>query len=470
MTRMSSLSRLSFCPWLILITALVTALLSAALQAAPTDFGSSGNAIGDDVLYHIGGGSAVNMGGAGDMQSIGVGVGWNSNLMCGKMDLNTTLHNQLNGLTDGFQNIMGDVIQSATGAVASLPALIIQRADPGLYNLLTNGILQARLDFDRSKASCQAMAERMAHITGNQNSWNTLAEGQALKEAMAQNQDAVAVTAQAEADNGNTGVPWVGGEKSGGKQQAPIKVVKDVTKAGYNLLNGRNATDNSSIDPKGCNSGLLCKTWKSPDEAAGFANRVLGEDEQQTCEGCTKSTATAGVGLTPLIQEEYDVKLGALKELISGGKTTTLENLDAAGSNSMPVTRGVITALRDEPDQELLAQRLASEIAVTSILEKALLLQRALLAGKKEPNVSANDLATQTIDVEREALQQEIANLLTDLEMRRSLTSNSPSAIIARHQQRKDNSRTIFEGDTDVNRLESIEKAVKGSGGRPPHP
>ncbi len=98
------------------------------------------------------------------------------------------------------------------------------------------------------------------------------------------------------------------------------------------------------------------------------------------------------------------------------------------------------------------------------------MLQRALLAGKKEPNVSANDLAAQTIDVEREALQQEIANLLTDLEMRRSLTSNSPSAIIARHQQRKDNSRTIFEGDTDVNRLESIEKAVKGSGGRPPQP
>ena len=36
------------------------------------------------------------------------------------------------------------VIQNATSAVASLPALIIQRADPGLYNLLTNGILQAR--------------------------------------------------------------------------------------------------------------------------------------------------------------------------------------------------------------------------------------------------------------------------------------------------------------------------------------
>jgi hypothetical protein len=31
---------------------------------------------------------------------------------------------------------MNQVIQSATSAVASLPALIIQRADPALYNLL----------------------------------------------------------------------------------------------------------------------------------------------------------------------------------------------------------------------------------------------------------------------------------------------------------------------------------------------
>jgi hypothetical protein len=115
----------------------------------------SGSVIGDDVLYSIGGGRAVSMGGAGNMQSIGVGVGWNSNLICGDMSITTTLQNQLNGITNGFQQIMSNVIQSATSAVASLPALIIQRADPGLYNLLTNGVLQARLDFDRSKLTCR---------------------------------------------------------------------------------------------------------------------------------------------------------------------------------------------------------------------------------------------------------------------------------------------------------------------------
>src|SRR5690606_22075181 len=108
----------------------------------------------------------------------------------------------------GFQSIMSNVIQNATAAVASLPALIIQRADPGLYNLLTNGILQARLDFDRSKMTCRAIANRMADTAGGQLGWDQLAEGMALKEAVADN-DAVAAIEEAEANRGNGGVPWV---------------------------------------------------------------------------------------------------------------------------------------------------------------------------------------------------------------------------------------------------------------------
>src|SRR3546814_12032087 len=94
-----------------------------------------------------------------------------------------------------------------------------------------------------------------------------------------------------------------------------------------------------------------------------------------------------------MIQEEYETKLQALQELVTGARSTTLANLDAAGSSSLPITRGVIEALRDEPDQDVLGRRLASEAALSSVLEKALLLQRTLLTGKKEPNVAANELA-----------------------------------------------------------------------------
>ncbi|HDY6860465.1 TPA: integrating conjugative element protein [Pseudomonas aeruginosa] len=447
---------------LVAVITLVVGVAWAQTRIDPNGVNVSGSVIGDDVLYSIGGGRAVSMGGAGNMQSIGVGVGWNSNLICGDMSITTTLQNQLNGITNGFQTIMSNVIQNATSAVASLPALIIQRADPGLYNLLTNGILQARLDFDRSKMTCRAIANRMADMAGGQAGWDQLAEGMALRDAVSST-DAVSAIERAESNKGNNGVPWVGGGNAGGSGQSSIKVVGDVTRAGYNLLNGRSATDTSSIARSACGNRLTCQTWSSPQVAADWATRVLGEREQRTCENCTKTQTTPGVGLTPMIQEEYETKLQALQELVTGARPTTLANLDAAGSSSLPITRGVIEALRDEPDQDVLGRRLASEAALSSVLEKALLLQRTLLTGKKEPNVAANELAVQAVDQENSALEQEINNLKTELELRRTLAGNSAMAIIQRHSTRAAGSRGVFEGDTTRDRLREVQKPRSGT-------
>jgi integrating conjugative element protein (TIGR03755 family) len=436
--------------------------LRAGTRIDSSGVSTSGSVIGDDVLYSIGGGRAVSMGKVGSMQSIGVGAGWNSNLICGDMSLESTLGNQLNGVTDGFQTIMSTVIRNATSAVASLPALIIQRADPALYNLLTNGILQGRMDFDRSKMTCRAIANRMADMAGGQAGWDQLAEGMSLKHAVA-GKDAVSAIETAESSHGNNGVPWVGGSNAGGSGQQGIKVVSDVTRAGYNLLNSRPVTEASAIDASTCGNRLTCQTWSSPQAAADWATRVLGEREQRTCESCAKTQTTPGVGLTPLIQEEYETKLQALKALVNGSRPMSVANLEAAGSSSLPITRGVIEALRDEPDQDLLGKRLASEAALSSVLEKALLLQRTLLTGKKEPNVAANAMASEAVDRESDALEQEIQSLKTELELRRTLASNSPTAILQRHQARSGGSRGIYEGDPTRDRLDQIQKPASGS-------
>lgn len=450
------------------LAALAAACVALTASAAQTHLNANsasvnGSVIGDDVLYSIGGGRAVAMGGAGNMQSIGVGVGWNSNLICGNMSLTTTLHNQLNGVTNGFQSIMSTVIQNATGAVASLPALIIQRANPGLYNLLTNGILQARLDFDRSKMTCRAIANRIADAAGGQAGWDQLSEGLMLRDTVGSGNgngtsDAVSAVERAESNKGASGVPWVGGDNAGGVGQRSIKVVGDVTKAGYNLLNKRSVGDTSSIASTACGNGLTCQTWTSPQAAADWATRVLGEREQRTCDGCTKTQTTPGVGLTPVIQETYETKLQALRDLLTGAKPPTTANLDAAGSEALPITRGVVEALRDEPDQDVLGKRLASEAALSSVLEQALLLQRTLLAGKKEPNVAANELAVKAVDQEAGALEQEIDNLKTELDLRRTLAGNSAMAIVQRHDVRAGGSRGIFEGDPTPDHLKEIQK------------
>ena len=442
--------------------ALLSGVLSLPAGAAQTRLDSngvsvSGPVIGDDVFYSIGGGRAVSMGGAGNMQSVGVGAGWNTNLLCGNMNLSTTLENQLNGATNGFQTIMSSVIENASNAVASLPALIIQRADPGLYNLLTNGILQARLDFDRSKMTCRAIGNRMADAIGGEAGWDQIAEGIALKNAVGSN-DAVSAVEQAESSHGNNGVPWVGGTSAGGSGQSPIKLVSDVTRAGYNLLNGRSVDDTSSIDSNTCGDRLACQTWASPQAATTWATRVLGEREERTCETCTKTETTPGVGLAPLIQAEYDTKLQALQGLVDGTQPLTQTNLDAAGSTALPITRGVIEALRDEPDQDALGKRLVSEVALSSVLEKALLLQRLLLTGMKEPNVAANALATKAVSQENSTLEREIDNLKTELDLRHTLAGNAALTIIDRDNTRDADSRGIFQGDTTPDHLDAIQQ------------
>jgi hypothetical protein len=96
------------------------------------------------------------------------------------------------------------------------------------------------------------------------------------------------------------------------------------------------------------------------------------------------------------------------------------------------------------------------------VLEKALLLQRTLLTGKKEPNVAANQLAVEAVNHESDTLDQEIRNLKTELELRRELANNSPMAIIQRHGTRAAGSRGIYEGDPVPDRLDRLQKGNPG--------
>lgn len=98
-------------------------------------------------------------------------------------------------------------------------------------------------------------------------------------------------------------------------------------------------------------------------------------------------------------------------------------------------------------------------MALASVLEKALLLQRTLLTGREEPNVAINELAQQAISAESDTLTQEIGNLKTELELRQTLAGNSPMVLIQRHSARSGGSRGIYEGDASRNRLDEIEQA-----------
>ena len=96
---------------------LIFSLPSQAEHAVVSTDSSAGlkGAISDYLFYTIGGGSVISPPpGHSNMEKLSIGAGWNSDLMCGNFNISTTVKNQLNGLTDGFKNLMSNVISSAS--------------------------------------------------------------------------------------------------------------------------------------------------------------------------------------------------------------------------------------------------------------------------------------------------------------------------------------------------------------------
>lgn len=380
--------------------------------------------------------------------------------------MGATVSNQLNGVTNGFQNMMSNVVSNATGAVASLPAMIIQRSNPALYDLLTNGVLQGRLDFDKSKLSCQRMSEQLADATlGGQMQQAAMAEN--WRGIAASNPDAVSAQETAEAQAGDAGRTWVGGQKRGGHGQQPIRVVEDTSKAGYNLLHGRtDTTSNQSVSGGGggwgsvaissgdwiggggisggngsggsgdeCQGGM-CTVWSSPDEAAEWTKKIVGDTEIQTCDGCEKSQSIAGTGLIRELEDEQQAIHERLVDMLNGGEITQAKLNDISAGNGLAVSRGVIEAMRSDPQGPLLAQRLASEMALARTLTKAMWARRTLIAGSSDPGIENNQAGMSALDRKVDAFNRDIELLQSEMEIRQSLASNAAMQALRRAANR----------------------------------
>ncbi|WP_298838764.1 hypothetical protein [uncultured Salinicola sp.] len=395
----------------------------------------------------------------------GIGVGWNVNASCGNFDIGSTVSNQLNGVTNGFQDMMGNVVSNATGAVASLPAMIIQRANPALYDLLTNGVLQGRLDFDKSKLSCQRMANQLADATlGDRMQQAAMAEN--WKDVASSNTDAVSAQETVEEEAGNNGRTWVGGQRRGGAGQEPVRVVEDTAKAGYNLLYGRtDPTSDEAVSGGGggwgsvatssgdwiggggisgggggggggdCQGGM-CTIWGSPEEAAEWTKSIVGDTELRTCNGCEKSQSVAGTGLVRELEEEQQEIHENLVDMLNGGEITQAKLNEVSAGDGLAVSRGVIEAMRSDPQGRLLAQRLASEMALARTLTKAMWGRRMLMAGTSDPGIENNEEGMTALDRKIDGFNRDIALLKSEMEIRQSLASNAAMSALKRAANR----------------------------------
>ncbi|WP_305840103.1 integrating conjugative element protein [Photobacterium leiognathi] len=375
---------------------------------------TSSLAANDLIYYAIGEGAVLSAPAREDhLVSKTLGLNWEMNLQCGLLDPSVTVKNQLNGITKGFQDMMGNVLKNATSAVMSLPGYFLQKEDPGLYDLLTNGVLQGKFDFDNGKTSCEAMTKAMGEKLAS-NEWTELSQGHAWTKAV-KTGDAVQAKIDAEKSQGNKGIVWAGGRSSGGRSQPAIMVTGDTAKAGFTML-----TDGQSKAKK---EGLY-RYWDNKEAMAEWLTGIIGETTHQTGTDKTQEGAKAGIGLSAEVNTIAKALHQELQAAIYQGQ----------GSATFPPA--FIQALKADPARDVLQTRVASEVAFSQTIDKALLARRTLLAGKNEVYISQHTLAQKAIAHALSQLEQDIQFLQFEATVRKQFSSHIVDEVIRRNQHR----------------------------------
>ena len=119
---------------------------------------------------------------------------------------------------------MNAMTAAASSAIAALPALILQRANPGLYDLFQNALLKAEHTMQLATKSCEVMEAEIARGKNPYADLITLSKGNDWKLQMGiGGNDAVTAKEAVDSANGENGIPWITGQ-AGGRRPAGTSV------------------------------------------------------------------------------------------------------------------------------------------------------------------------------------------------------------------------------------------------------
>ena len=364
---------------------------------------------------------------------------------CGKFDPVLGVAETLNQVKSGAEDMLRAMTQAATGAIASLPALILQRANPGLYELMQNALVGAKLRVDLATKDCRQMEADIAQGKNPYYELIVLSKGNDWKRQMSVGgNNAVFAQQQVESINGGNGIPWILGQSAGGQGQLPLRLTGDVVKAGYNVTLNRNVglVDSAPISTV----GRLHQIWSTPQAAAAWITNVVGEHEVTTCENCPK-TAMPGQGLLPSLSTETIDLIARLDAVIASPTPTARAALAELSGPNIALTREVIDAIAELPsgEQEIVKARLVNDIAVSRTLEKAFYARRLLLTGSQIPEVLNSTTATDHVNDAVATLDAEIERLLFEYRTRQEVVSDTVQRLMKRAAGIREVSRGIPE-------------------------
>lgn len=380
---------------------------------------------------------------------------WGINYSCGKFNPQLGVSTVLNDVKSGADAFMNNMLSAATSAISSLPALILQRANPGLYDLFQGGLLAAKEQVTLATKNCEQMEAEIAKGINPFDDWATLAVGRDWKVQMgtggtsSAGTDIMSAKRTVENNAGKNGVDWVGGI-SGGLGQPPIRMPTDIVKAGYNIT--MNRAPGASGIPSG--TGRVKTIWGSVEAAMNFSDSFVGSQAIRTYEGHVNSI-TPGKGLLNLIENKKNAIVLLLGAMVANPSTATVTNLEAISAPGTRLSKQTIIALArlTLAEKSIFIDKISEEIAMSQLIEQALLIRRMITMGSNEPNV-AHAVKPEKLKPYLDKINIQIETVLFEKRIRKELIGDTVPMLLAMESRRKARGLLVKpSGTNDVNEM-----------------
>jgi len=356
---------------------------------------------------------------------------------CGEFDPSSSLKNFMNNLKNSADDAMNTVSQAASSALAGLPALMLARNSPDLYELMQTSVFRAEEKLKFNAMSCQQIERQLAAGENPYKQWTELAQGTSLNEESESNPDVNSAMREVEEQGGDNGVympvPGKGVTKAGGKGQEPIKVNTTASVTGYNIMLGRDTTDLNEPNGTEDKETEIVRNFETPEKLAQWTKSVIGErDIYTTKQPENEPEYVAGKGMIQTAAENRQEVVESLYRALSvDGKSQKVEILRESFKGTTPVTVGLLKRIEssDKDIQRNIIHSLAEEISMGNEIQKALIARRALIVSLSEPNIAASSAARQSIKEAIVLIEDEIERSMFEYRLRKELVTDFANAL-----------------------------------------
>ncbi|MCB1776124.1 MAG: hypothetical protein KDI50_01695 [Candidatus Competibacteraceae bacterium] len=236
---------------------------------------------------------------------------------CGQFNAFDNVEAMINQTIEKFKELPQMFVMAVQGAIAALPAYILNKINPTLYNTVTKNLDEAFRLFEVNFKDCQTIEREIAL---GQNPYQSLVMagiGDRMRVEMGFGNGTIDERMKVVRTNGpSNGVVMSAGKRYGGDGQEPIDATKDVLTSGVNLLTDR---DVSNTDVFGASLHALhpvTTVFKSPDDLVAFITDIYGSRSYLlTKEGPTETKP--GYGYQKKYIEMRDDTIEALQKYVS---------------------------------------------------------------------------------------------------------------------------------------------------------